>query len=430
MDESIDAASSEFASEASDDAATEQPKIDWKSRRIAPHWSLLAAALVLFAFLVDALRDHLSPLAMSVGILLLLYPSRRIRAIKPLLFLALLVSLLAIWWRLSSLLLPFLISFLLAYALSPTVEWFVRRGMPRLLVILVIALVVLGSMIGGGILIFPRLWLEVNHLAEVVPEWIEYIRDWGEGVLLPWLSAFNFPVESLWGEVKPRLPGLLQNVLRGVVDWSGEALSGVLDFAAGLFNLILIPVVTIYLLNDFPRLRRWIYGLFPENFKVDALAAYHGLNEAMSAYLRGQLLVSLFLALWIGGGLVLIAQLPYGLILGAAAGLFNLIPYVGTTAALILTLVVSFFQPDPVVTALTALAIFVTGQTIEGNFLTPRLVGDRVGLHPIVVIFIVLLFATLFGLIGMLVAIPTGAAARVLWDVWAARRRRIELNLS
>ncbi len=402
-----------------------KPEIDWKSKRIAPHWSLLVAALVIWVFLIDMIRGYLNPITMSAAILILLYPSRRIKAIKPLLFLALVTGLIALWWRLSSLLTPFILAFLLAYAFDPIIEWAVRKRVKRIIAVLVLMLGLAGALAGTVILLFPRLLEEVSTLALALPDWIALLKNWVTEVFLPWTVTMDIPTEKIWLEVQPRLPTMFKSLIGGLADWGEQALSVAMSLLTGIANLILIPILTIYFLNDFARMRRWAFHLFNDDLKEDALKAYRQLNEVVSAYVRGQLLVCLFLATWIGGGLLVFVQLPYSILIGVAAGLLNLIPYVGTTAALIVTIVVSMFQPDPVITALKALAIFVTGQTLESNVLTPRIVGDKVGLHPLVVIFLVLLFATLFGIIGMLVAIPVGAGANVLLKVWGERQKRI-----
>ncbi len=405
-----------------------RPPIDWMSKRIAPHWSLLVAALVTWAFLLDMIRPILSPLLMSVAILILLYPSRRIRAIKPLLFLAMVTASISIWWRLSSLLTPFIIAFFLAYAFEPVIERAEKMHIPRLVAVLVLMFGLTGVLVVTGILVFPKLLEEVGALAMAVPDWITLIRLWTTDELLPWAAKMNIPTDQIWREVQPRLPSIFKTLMGGLAEWGAQAASGAMSLLTGLANLILIPVLTIYFMNDFLKLRSWTYRIFPDNFKEDALKAYHQLNESISAFVRGQLLVCLFLATWIGGGLAIFVHLPYSILIGAAAGLLNLIPYVGTTTALVVTIAVSMFQENPIMTAVKALIIFTSGQTLEANLLTPRIVGDKVGLHPIVVIFIVLLFATYFGLVGMLVAIPVGAAAKVLWLIWQERQRRNAAN--
>jgi predicted PurR-regulated permease PerM len=235
----------------------------------------------------------------------------------------------------------------------------------------------------------------------------------------------EIPTDKIWNEIQPRLPAMFNTLVGGLAEWGAKAVTGAMSLATGLANLILIPVLTIYFLNDFAKLRSWTYRLFPDDLKEDALKAYRQLNEAISAFVRGQMIVCLFLATWIGAGLAIFAHLPYSILIGVAAGLLNLIPYVGTTTALIVTIAVSMFQPDPIWTAIKAVIIFSSGQTLEANLLTPRIVGDKVGLHAIVVIFLVLLFATFWGLIGMLIAIPVGAAGKVLWTVWVERQQRI-----
>lgn len=391
------------------------PPFPLAERRVAPHWSLLAASLILFAFLVYMMMPYLSPFTLSLGILLLLYPSRRIRAIKPLLFLSLVVALITMWWRLGSLLTPFLISMVIAYILHPFVEWFVRHGVPRWGVIFALVVLILVSLASVGWFIVPRLWEEVTQLGVTVPSLIDQVRQWGSEVVWPWVRALNIPIDKAWGEAQPKLPDLLGKVFTFLTQWSTKAVGSIMNIVAGLLNLVLIPVISIYLLVDYDKVKAAVLKVVPAQYRPAFQLFYQRANVVMMGFFRGQLLVILFLSTWIGLGLILIANLPYGLMLGVAAGFMNLIPYVGTTVALIITLIVSLLQPEPIWTALKALLVFISAQSIEGNLLTPKLVGDRVGLHPLVVIFVVLLFAYLFGFIGMLIAIPVTALGKVLW---------------
>ncbi|MFN3821465.1 MAG: AI-2E family transporter [bacterium] len=386
-------------------------------RRVAPHWSLLVAALILFAFLIDMIKPYLNPFTLSMGILIILYPSRRIRAIKPFLFLSLIISLITMWWKVGSLLTPFVISFILAYIFHPLVEWFVSRGIPRLGVVLGMIMIIIGGLVTIGWVVIPRLWDEITLLSTSIPRLIEQAKLWGSEVMIPWMKTLDIPVTTIFGEAQPRIPDLLAQIFSRFTVWSGKAISGILSFVAGILNIILIPILTIYILLDYSKVKRWVLSVIPLNYHETAYEFYRRADLIMTGYLRGQLLVSLFLAIWIGTGLVLVARLPYGLILGAAAGVLNLIPYVGTTSALIITLIVALIQENPLLTAFKALLVFISAQSIEGNLLTPRLIGNRVGLHPLVVIFVVLLFAYLFGFIGMIVAVPLTALSKVLWDI-------------
>lgn len=392
-----------------------------KERRSVPHWSLVTAALVLFALLLFVIRDHLSPITISIAILILLYPSRRTRELKPLLFLVFVIAAVSIWWRLSALFTPFIVAFFIAYAIDPVVDWLTLRRLPRLLVVLLIIGFIVSVMVGVGIIVVPRLVLEVGELASNVPRWMDDAWSWGTRSFVPWLQGLDLPLRDAFSGLQERLPGLLQNFLGKFADWSTVALGKAMRLLSGLANLILIPILTVYFLNEFSRNKQRVYGIIPQRSKPLALEIYKSLNKVLSAYVRGQLLVCLFLATWIGTGLWLVADLPYALLLGITAGVSNLLPYVGTAATLILTLVVSLTQPEPLLTALKALIVFVTAQTLEGNLITPRVVGTKVGLHPLVVIFVVLLFATLFGFIGLLVAIPVTASAKEIFIVWKNR---------
>jgi len=393
-------------------------------RRATPHWSLVAAALILFALLLFLIKDYLSPLTLSIAMLILLYPSRRTRELKPFLLLVSLVVLISLWWRLHALITPFLIAFIVAYALNPVIEWLEKRRIPRLLVVFGIVGVILGAMVGIGILIVPRLIVESGELAANVPQWIETAWNWGLNTFIPWLLALDLPINKVLENIQDKLPGLFSNFLSKFANWSSAALIGAVGLISGLANLILIPILSVYFLYEFSKIRQTVYGLVPKRNQSIAHEVYTSLNIVLSAYIHGQLLVCTFLAVWIGMGLWLFAGIPYALLLGITAGLANLIPYVGTAAAGLLTLIIAVTQPDPLWTVIKAAIVFVTAQSLEGNLITPRIVGERVGLHPLIVIFVVLLFATLFGFIGMLIAIPVSASIKEVFLVWQRNKKK------
>ncbi len=393
-------------------------------RRAAPHWSLIVAALILFSFLIYAVRNYLTPLSLSVAIIILLYPSRRTRELRPLLALIFIVLLVSLWWSLSALLTPFIIAFALAYVLNPILEWAVSKRLPRMVVALAIIGGILGGMVGLGIIIVPRLVEEIRDLAVNVPVWLQQGWNWAINRFVPWIERLQLPLGDSFSDLQSWLPELLNQLAKKVAAWGSSALSGAFSFVTGLLNLILIPILTVYFLNEFRNIRRLVYNAVPEPHRPFAFELYQALNRVQSAYIHGQLLVCLFLAAWIGLGLWLWVGVPYAMLLGICAGLANLIPYVGTAAAGLLTFMVALTQPDPVWTLVKAVIVFSSAQTLEGNLITPKIVGDRVGLHPLAVIFVVLLFATLFGFIGMLLAIPVSASLKEAWKVW--RKRKIE----
>jgi len=388
------------------------------------YWLLTGIVLILTIFLLYAVQDELSPLLLASAIFVLVYPFRNLVELRPLLVIVGLVILFTVWQRFHSLLLPFIIAFIVAYALNPGVEWLVEKKWPKPLVILLIIAVILGAMVGIGLLIVPRLVQEVADLTANVPHWLKQVVGWTKLSFLPWLSQrVDIPAEDLIERMQMGLADKTEDMFNSFGQWSGKALGGIVTLISSLFNIILIPILTIYYLNEMENGRKKLFAVVPENFKGLAQDFYVGINRVLGGYLRGQVLVILFLSTWIGFGLWLIAGVPYALLIGITAGCLNLLPYIGASTALLLTIIVSSFQPDAVPTTIKALIVFLSAQILESNVITPRLVGDRVGLHPIAVIFLVLLFATLFGIIGMLLAIPVGAVGLVCFRAYIKYRK-------
>ncbi len=386
---------------------------------------LIGIALILIIFLLLNVKDMLTPLMLSVAIFVLIYPFKDLKELRPLLLILSLVILMSIWQRFHSLLMPFIIAFLFAYALNPVVEWLTSKKLPKTLVILLIVGGILAMMVGVGLLIIPRLVDEASQLAANVPSWITTSELWVKTSVLPWISGIlNIPVDDMITRVQTGFSEKTETLFQGFGNWSVKALGGLGTLISSLFNIILIPILTLYYLNEYDNIKGKLFKLVPIKYHTFSQEFYTGINRVLAGYLRGQVLVILFLSSWIGLGLWLVAGVPYALLLGITAGCLNVLPYIGASTALLLTIIVSLFQPDALPTTIKALVVFLSAQILESNFITPRLVGDRVGLNPIAVIFLVLLFATLFGIVGMLLAIPVGAVGMVYIKVWMAHRKR------
>ncbi len=193
------------------------------------------------------------------------------------------------------------------------------------------------------------------------------------------------------------------------------ALVGVVTLA------VITPVVTFYLLLSWPNMISVIRSLIPPRHRATVFELSAEIDRALAGFLRGQSLVCLFLGVWYGGGLTLIG-LNFGFLIGLSAGLLSFIPYVGSLTALVFSAVVAIVQGWPHLGLFgLAMAVVGTGQFLEGNILSPKLVGGSVGLHPVWLIFALLAFASLFGFAGMILAVPMAAAAGVLIR-FAARR--------
>jgi len=214
------------------------------------------------------------------------------------------------------------------------------------------------------------------------------------------------------------IEGSLKDVAAQGSKWIGTLLTSLWSRGLALVNIIslivITPIVAFYMLNDWDRMMAKINGWLPRDHVQSIHQIGHDIDRAMAGFVRGQGTVCLFLAIFYAIGLSLVG-LNFGLFIGLMAGFISFVPYMGSIVGLVVALSVALVQflPDwiPIV---TVGAVFITGQFIEGNFLSPKLVGDRVGLHPVWLMFALLAFGYLFGFVGLLVAVPLAAAIGVL----------------
>ena len=319
-------------------------------------------------------------------------------------------------WQLGAVLAPFVVAAVLAYALTPVVDWLrslARGRIPRLLAVVVVELVFLVALLGLVLLMVPIVAKELpllreqfpvvmDNLNEVVAPWL---RQWGIRVSLDGNSIKAFAVKYLHANVADTVGSVLTSLKLG----------GSVAFAL-IGNAILIPVALFYLLMDWSRFVAQLKALIPMRMRD---ATEHFVAEAdavLGQYLRGQLLVMVILAAYYSLGLTLFG-LELALPIGIFTGLAVFVPYVGFGIGLVLATVAGLLEFSSTVgmghALLMVAVVFGSGQLVEGIFLTPRLVGERIGLHPLAVIFALLAFGQLFGFVGVLIALPVSAVLLV-----------------
>jgi predicted PurR-regulated permease PerM len=322
-------------------------------------------------------------------------------------------------WLLGPVLTPFVVAAVLAYALTPLVNWLDRLGrgrMPRVLAVIVVEIGFILAVIGLVLLIVPIVAKELPMLREQAP----LLADRLSGALTPWLAQFgihvSLDVSSIRALVLKSLSANYEDALASAL--SSLRLGGSLALAV-VGNAVLIPVALFYLLMDWDLFVRRMLELVPLPMRpgFDSFTAEADL--VLGQYLRGQLLVMLLMAVFYAGGLSFFG-LDLALPIGIFTGLAMFIPYVGFGIGLVLTLVAGMLQFAAVKVLVMVAVVYGTGQLLEGLVLTPRLVGERIGLHPLAVIFALLAFGQLFGFVGVLVALPASAVLLV-----AVRRVRL-----
>lgn len=318
-------------------------------------------------------------------------------------------------WLLAPVLTPFVIAAVLAYALHPAVERLAARRVPRLLAVLLVELALLLVVLALLLLVLPVLAKELPLIKAQAPLLLDKLNQ----SLSPWLAQFGVKVSLDLASLKAWLAQLLDANLE---DWLGTVLSsariGGSVLLSLLGNAVLVPVVLFYLLDDWPRLVQRAQGLVPPRLRLGAVNFLDECDAVLGQYLRGQLLVMAALAVYYALALAL-TGLDLALPVGVFTGLAVAIPYLGFGLGAVLAVLATLLQFGAVQPLLWVAVVYGVGQLLESFVLTPRLVGERIGLNPLAVIFALMAFGQLFGFVGVLVALPASAVALV-----ALRRAR------
>jgi len=314
-------------------------------------------------------------------------------------------------WLLSEILLPFIAGLVLAYFLDPVADWFEEKGVPRL----VATLIILGSSILAFILLVlllvPVLVDQVANFAVNLPANIKTLNTMFNNAAPDWLkqalASQTSELSSSAGDSAAKIAG-----------WAGSVLKSILSGGIAVVNmlslLVITPIVAFYMLNDWDRMVAIVDGWIPRDQLDTVRELARQVDAAMAGFIRGQGIICMILGIFYAICLIGVG-LNFGLLIGLAAGFLSFIPYVGSLVGGVLSIGMALIQFWPEwVTVMVVVGIFVFGQFIEGNFLSPKLVGGRIGLHPVWLMFALFAFGYLFGFVGLLMAVPLAAAVGVL----------------
>ncbi|MDX1674357.1 MAG: AI-2E family transporter [Longimicrobiales bacterium] len=387
-------------------------------------WRLVhgVAVLLVLAVLLWELLDVLSPLVLYVAFLALMAPYSG----SPFHRLLVLTTggLLALWMLmdLGSLLAPFVLAFILAYVLDPLVDRVEALGVPRSPGIILLSLPVAGAL--AALLFFgvPALAQQLESLIQRAPELVERVASWVES-LPAGIVALDLPLideEALAERIRSLSPAAVITYLeeqRAAI--AQQAWQGVLGLGRGLGTaitvasyIVLTPVLTFYLLRDWDRIVDQLESYVPRPRRDRWTALVEEYDRLLSRYLRGQVLVATIVGVltWIG---LWIAGFPYSGLVGAVAGVFNVVPYLGLPVSLIPAIVISILSGSFLTSILKVAVVFAVVQFLDGNVIGPRVVGESVGLHPVWVVLAILVSGFFFGFVGLLLAIPAAILVKI-----------------
>ncbi len=313
-------------------------------------------------------------------------------------------------YLLSDILSPFLIGIAIAYLGDPLVDRMEELGLSRTVAVTLVFVVLTTVMVGVVLIVLPLLVGEVSALIQQLPALLAWLQQTGSPLLTETFGVDPFDFDP--NELRKNLAdnwhqaGNVAGVVLREVSHSGLALMALLA------NAVLIPVVAFYLMRDWDEVMARLRALLPRGKERYFVGLVAECDDVLSAFLRGQLFIMLLLGVVYAVGL-LIVGLDLALLIGLLAGLASMVPYLGFIVGFGAAAIAALFQFGDVFVLVWVLVVFGVGQALEGMVLTPLLVGDRIGLHPVAVIFAIMAGSHLFGLVGVLLALPVGAVIMV-----------------
>ena len=320
------------------------------------------------------------------------------------------LAIVALFWLLGPILTPFVVAAVFAYICDPAVNWMVARRVPRALAVLLVIIALGLVLVALALILVPMVYREAVLLIRRLPELVEMFNAQVAPILQARLgielqldaAQFRELIAANWNNAQDIVPIVLGHLKTG-----GMALLG---FVA---NLFLIPMVMFYLLQEWPRILDALERIVPRPWLARTMRILNDIDSVMSEFLRGQLSVMMLLAVFYSVGLWF-AGLNFALPVGVLTGLLVFIPYVGFGGGLILAILAALLQAEGWPPLVGVAVVYGLGQLVESFLLTPYLVGERIGLHPLGVILALMLFGQWLGLLGLLIALPCAALATVL----------------
>ena len=398
-------------------------------------WRVLQAIVALFVFglLVFGVQELLNPFVLFLILLIVLIPFRRAPGYVLLVSVA---AILTIYWLLATtgfLLAPFVLGFGLAYVLDPLVDALVERRVARSLAIVLLALPVVGAGVAAVLFGIPALVGQIDELVQAAPELVAVVGDWLSGI-----REFVVGIPGVGEDVVPDLANLDPEEIVAFLQERREQLAsgtwrGVLGLGRGLGSaatvagyVFLTPILTFYLLRDYDGILARLRGLLPRSREAGVVEFAREYDVLLSRYLRGQLTVALIIGV-LTGTLLLVVQFPYALLLGALAGVMGLIPFLGLVLSIIPAVIIALVSGNVLWSLAKVAFVYGLVQILDGGIISPRVVGDSVGLHPVWIVLALSVGGFFFGFVGLLISVPAAVGVKLVMVRGLERYRSSEL---
>ena len=321
-----------------------------------------------------------------------------------------LVAFIALIMLFKSALLPFVLGTAIAYLLNPAVNKLGDFGFPRWLGALSILSGFLFVVVALLLVISPIIYDQLVQFSKEIPGYVD--RLW------VFIAPYSNQMQAMLGQENAiGIENILREHSHAALNIANVILAHLASGSQSVFGalsvLVFMPIVAYFMMKEWPHITQWIDDLMPRDSKKIITGLLREIDQKLSAFVRGQISVAAFLGIAYAIALS-IAGLKYGFLIGITAGLLSIIPMLGSIVGLLIAVIVAFFQSGDLSFVALIAGIFIAGQLIEGNILTPKIVGKSVGLHPLWIFFALLVGGGLFGILGMLLAVPLAAVIGVL----------------
>jgi predicted PurR-regulated permease PerM len=386
---------------------------------------LAIAGLAMLFTLLYATQTLYSPFVLLIALFLVMYPLRTYPAARNVMIFALAVFILWFMKTIEMVLAPFAIALLLAYLLDPVVTRLERHRIPRWastlgIILLGIAIIILILMI-----VVPMMIQQFGSILQMLSGISSQVSNWfTNGSLFRTLRRYGISNGQLHDFLGDTFAPRMQDVLKSVLQGASGIVSQFEAVLTGIVNIVILPFLLFFTLKDFPLVKHSFTMLVPEAHRDEVIFYYHHIDEVVGRYFRGTLIIAVFDAVMVSTLFELIG-IPNALVIGVISGCLFFLPYVGLMTMLAITTVASTLSPDNILVHLI-LGFCVIGSLhiIETYMLSPKIIGDKIGLHPVLLIFSLFVFGYFMGFLGLLIAIPAAGSIKVIIVEW--RKRHME----
>ncbi|MBI5191011.1 MAG: AI-2E family transporter [Nitrospirae bacterium] len=308
---------------------------------------------------------------------------------------------------------PFVFAALFAYALNPAVAWMTRRKVPRGAAVglfVLLFFVAISAAVAGAAYVIQA---EVGALIRNLPGYMETVETKYMPMLAERLGVEAPPsLRELGDSLRERLMHISPESLSSAAGYAVSVLSGTVGFFLAIFNIILIPVLMAYILMDYERMKAGLLDYLPRPHKARITARLGEVETVLRDFVKGQLLVALIMGVLYSAGLSIIG-IDMPVLVGMASGFLNMVPYLGTSLGIVVAVALAALKFHAPAEPAFVLVLFAVVQGLEGYVITPKVVGERLGLHPLAIFLALVVFGQLMGFVGILLAVPLAAVLKV-----------------